>query len=479
MIQTANQSNRRILPILIILVTLGLSVFAAIQITNLGPEGLNPIIMGVLVIALLYFIFQRPYMGLVIILALMPVDALLPDLPYVTSLFPVIGGITVLAYIYDRRHQGMPIFPSIWHASYLFAVGFVIWVFISNPDASLRQGRGVALLTFFQLAALVVLASELMSDNMGKHRVLMWVYVAACLISANDAIQQSALGETFDVSGGAGGLSGINTNARQFTIAFLFLFYLRGRLKGSRRILILLTWAAQIILLQGVAVTGSRTGIVIVVIGIILMLLSPTSRIKPQRVILPAIVAATIYITVPDTFWESMWDSIFPTIQEGDDTLATRYELWDTAMRMVQDKPFTGVGINQFQRNVRAYSDPLSSTVVITGAHSIYFSVLAETGMIGFVLYMGTVVSSLIYAVRAAFRMQSEDLKNLAYLWFVVLVLLLIGGITKQDQHDKLLWMVMGLCTGMNYVLHRERRALVAAEKPKPPAIYLSNGAHR
>src|SRR5690606_22184495 len=131
----------------------------------------------------------------------------------------------------------------------------------------------------------------------------------------------------------------------------------------------------------------------------------PTSRIKPQRVILPAIVAATIYISVPDTFWDSMWESIFPTIQEGDDTLATRYELWDTAMRMVQDKPFTGVGINQFQRNVRAYSDPLSSTVVVTGAHSIYFSVLAETGVVGFVLYMGMVISSMIYAVRAAFTM--------------------------------------------------------------------------
>ncbi|MBZ0292919.1 MAG: O-antigen ligase family protein, partial [Anaerolineae bacterium] len=388
---------------------------------------------------------------------------------------------TILAYLYERRRLDRSIFPDIWHATYLFGLGFVIWVFISNPDASLRQGRGVALLTFFQLAALVLLASELMSDDPGKHRVLMWVYVIACLISANDAIQQSALTETFDTSGGSGGLSGISTNARQFTIAFMFLFYLRGQLKGRRRILGLLMWVAQIYLLQGVAVTGSRTGIVIVVIGIILMLLSPTSRIKPQRVILPAIVAATIYVAVPDTFWDSMWNSIFPTIEEGGDTLATRYELWDTAIRMVQDKPFTGVGINQFQRNVLAYSDPLSSTVVVTGAHSIYFSVLAETGVVGFVLYMGMVGSSLIYAVRAAFRMQNEDLKNLAYLWFVALVLLLIGGITKQDQHDKLLWLVFGMCTGMNYFLQRERRALQAEEKPAyvtSVAAYNGNGAH-
>src|SRR5690606_38643968 len=130
-------------------------------------------------------------------------------------------------------------------------------------------------------------------------------------------------------------------------------------------------------------------------------------------------------------------------------------------MRMVQDKPITGVGINQFINNVRAYSDPLSSKVVIAGAHSIYFSVIAETGVIGFALFMGMLICAIYYALRAAWSLKNQDEALLAYTWFTVLVIILVGGITKQDQYDKLLWFTLGACTAMETVRLRE----VAAEE--------------
>jgi O-antigen ligase len=202
-------------------------------------------------------------------------------------------------------------------------------------------------------------------------------------------------------------------------------------------------------MLYGVTVTGSRTGILILVIGIVVILLSPTSQIKPQRILIPAIVGFTIYTAVPSTFWDSMWNSIFPSLQEGSDTVGVRYELWGTAMRMVEDRPITGVGINQFIPNVLKYSDPLSSTVVVTGAHSIYFSVIAETGVIGFVLYMAMVGAALFYSFRAAWKLPDKDAAFLSHTWFTVLVVILVGGITKQDQYDKLLWLSLGACTAM------------------------------
>lgn len=443
---------------LVIVAVLVLSAFAGWQISTLGVTAVTPLIMVGAGLLLLYLIMRQPYIGLVMVISLLPVEKLLPAIPYFTSLYPVIGGVTVLAYMIERRRLGLSVLPREWNMAALLGLGFVVWIFIANPDAAIRQGRGIALLTYLQLWMLLILTAELFADKPRRYHVLMWCYIATCLYSAGVAIEESALGEVFDSTAGHGGLAGINTNARQFTIAFMMLFYLRGNLRGMGRWLIVFTWIAQITLLYGVALTGSRTGIIIAVLGVVMLLLSPTSKIKPQRVIIPALVAATIYVAVPDTFWDSLWNSIFPAIEEGSDTVGIRYELWETAARMATDKPFTGVGIDQFARNVRRYSDPLSSTVRVANPHSIYFAVLAETGYPGFLIYMGMVASALFYGLRAAFMLREEQQKNLAYLWVVVLVLLLIGGITKHDQYDKLLWLMFGACASMENFLRRQRR---------------------
>lgn len=465
MIQThPSIAQRWVTPAIVILAALAITGWVAFQLGQGNPEGANPLIIGAVVALLLYFIFQQPYLGLAIMLFTLPIDQSLPDIPYVTSLFPVMGAITVLAYANDRYRRKQTLLPRKFHWSWLFGLLFVIWLFISNPDAALRQGRGVGLLTYFQLWVMLWLVIELM-DEPKKFRHVMWLFVIGCMISAYVASTEVQMGDTFDTGRNAsGGLGGISASARLFTVAFLMLFYLRGQLDKKHRYLIIVTWAMQIFLLQGITATGSRTGILVVVLGIVLMLLSPTSKIKPQRVIIPFIVAFTIYSVVPASYWDSMWNSIFPTIQEGDDTLAIRYDLWEAAIRMVQDKPITGVGVNQFVRNVRAYSDPLSK-VYITGAHSIYFSVLAETGVIGFGLYMSMVAAALYSGLRAAFffKGKDDDWANMAYLWCAILLVLLFAGITKQDQLDKLFWFSFSACAAMETM-----RAKYTANAPAP-----------
>jgi putative inorganic carbon (HCO3(-)) transporter len=460
--------SRWIVPVLVIVVTFGLTAFVAFQYGRGAPDPANPLIIGAIALALVYLIYKQPYWGLGLIIATLPVIDTLPKLPLVTSLFPVIGAATLLAFMLQRNRMGLSLLPQRFHLSYGFGLLFVLWIFLSNPEAALRSGRGVALLTYFQLLVLLWMSGELM-DNVKANRNIMWLYIAACVISAWVAVQDASIGETFDTEGKSG-LGGISSSARQFVSAFIILFFVRSIIKkNTLKWLVLFTWGAQLLMLYGVTVTGSRTGILILLIGIVVILLSPTSQIKPQRIIIPAIVGFTIYTAVPSSFWDSMWNSIFPSLQEGSDTVGVRYELWETAMRMVEDKPITGVGINQFIPNVRKYSDPLSSTVVVTGAHSIYFSVLAETGVIGFVVYMGMVGASLFYSFRAAWTLPDKDAAFLAHTWFTVLVVILVGGITKQDQYDKLLWLSLGACTAMETLrIHMNQKKTTPAFNNSP-----------
>ncbi|MBZ0294180.1 MAG: O-antigen ligase family protein [Anaerolineae bacterium] len=451
----ASSPQQWLVPLLIIVLTFGLTALVGWRYGAGVGDSANPLILVGLAILLVYIIFRHPYWGLGLVIALLPITDSLPKLPFVSSLSPVIGAATLAAFLFERRRLGLSFFPKRFHLTYAFALLFVLWILVSNPEAALRSGRGVALLTYFQLLILLWMGGELLV-HLPVNRSVMWLYVAACLISAWVAIQNSSLGATFSTEGKSG-LGGISSAARQFAAAIVILFFLRSILKrGSQRFLIALTWIAQIVLLEGIALTGSRTGILILAIGFVVILLSPTSKIRPQRVIVPAVIAFTIYVVVPSTYWDSMWNSIFPTLEEGSDTVGIRYELWNTAMRMVEDKPITGVGINQFANNVLKYSDPLSSTVVVVGAHSIYFSVIAETGVIGFIFFMGMLVCAIYYALRAAWQLKNQDEAFLSYTWFAVLVLILIGGITKHDQYDKLLWLTLGACTAMENIRLRE-----------------------
>lgn len=460
--------QRWFVPAALVSVMIALTVIVGWGFGQGNAESANPLITAAVALALAALIFSRPHWGLGLIIASLPIVDTLPKLPLVTSLFPVIGLTTLVAFIYQRSRAGLPVLPQRFLLTYAFGTAFVLWLFVSNPNAALSSGRGIALLTYFQLLVLLWLSGELLND-VSRNRSIMWIYVVSCLISAFVAIQDTTLGATFDTEGRSG-LGGINSSARQFAVALVILFFLRSGLKRYiQRGLIVFTWAAQLLLLYGIATTGSRTGILIVAIGVFVILLAPTSKIRPQRIIMPGIIIFTIYFAVPSTYWDSLWNSIFPAIEEGGDTVGTRYELWNTAMRMVMDKPITGVGINQFIPNVVRYSDPLSSTVVVIGAHSIYFSVIAETGMIGFTLFIGMLASSLFYALRAAYAMRDNEQNSLlAFTWFATLIIILVGGITKQDQYDKLLWLILGACTAMEHLRQQTTRELpLATVKPR------------
>jgi O-antigen ligase len=79
-----------------------------------------------------------------------------------------------------------------------------------------------------------------------------------------------------------------------------------------------------------------------------------------------------------------------------------RPEIWATAIKVAEEHPFFGVGVNQFQyeagrRGLTEYGSPLEN------AHSIPFSLLAETGLLGlsaFLLFAGQLGARAVRALR-------------------------------------------------------------------------------
>lgn len=73
-----------------------------------------------------------------------------------------------------------------------------------------------------------------------------------------------------------------------------------------------------------------------------------------------------------------------------------RLYAWEAAFKMSLDNPLTGVGLNNFYYNYFYYSshwDGLNHAV-----HSTWFGVLAETGMLGLIIFIGFITSLILTA---------------------------------------------------------------------------------
>jgi len=87
------------------------------------------------------------------------------------------------------------------------------------------------------------------------------------------------------------------------------------------------------------------------------------------------------------------YESIMADAEEGTGTGGQRLGAWMTGARMIVDNPLLGVGVGQFPHRFLDYATKEALSKVSGGreakvnAHSAYFQIGAETGMIGLTLF--------------------------------------------------------------------------------------------
>jgi len=82
-----------------------------------------------------------------------------------------------------------------------------------------------------------------------------------------------------------------------------------------------------------------------------------------------------------------------------DDAFNVRLVYWDAAIRMSGQYPIAGVGLGRYPRLVSAFR---SRWVALENAHNFFLQVLAETGLVGLVVFGTLLALSLVTLWRAA-----------------------------------------------------------------------------
>jgi O-antigen ligase/GT2 family glycosyltransferase len=222
-----------------------------------------------------------------------------------------------------------------------------------------------------------------------------------------------------------------------------------GLLAYARRPIVRLLWLAAIpILALAAAGTGSRGGatatIVVLVTALVVM---RGDRGSVVAIALGALGAAAA--------WMASNPAGLHRLTNFKDHGNGRDELWRIAWEMMASHPLQGVGLENFVHQAPEYvlrPGRLVFVHLITEkpvvVHNTYLQFLAETGVVGFLLFASVVTLSLTACLRAAGiyeRMGNPWFARLCRCIFLAAIALLATGFFVSSAVDYKLWTVLAL----------------------------------
>jgi probable O-glycosylation ligase (exosortase A-associated) len=200
-------------------------------------------------------------------------------------------------------------------------------------------------------------------------------------------------------------------NILALTLTFSLSFCLSLLLSRTRAIDVVLGLVGTGVVIAGVVCTQSRGGL----LGVVAVLAVSASRVMKLRTILLLVipvVAAGLYMAM------NLSDRV--SGGAGDmsaESASGRLYAWSAAIKMAFDRPFTGVGMNNFVDQFYAYTDMWFDRALT--AHSAWFQVLGETGFLGlgaFVIMVALTFKSAVGAHRLLERSSAApDMKGFAH----------------------------------------------------------------
>lgn len=401
------------------------------------------IFVGIIGLVISIVILYKPYIGIALILASLVIVDALPSLPFISSATVLLGGITLVAYfIVPKRRSYFQKTRSI-NKGFLILIALVFWIVVSNPSAAFLGDSRSWAFTYIQLLILAWLGGKLLTGPKKNWWVFL-LFIFASDVSAVVSINNGFIGTNIVESIRVGGLTTeINTVARYYVLGLLFLYYIFSTREKGQKWVVMFSIGSSILLILGVAFTVSRTGIILLLVLAGLILFKPNTP-KAQKWPFLFWGLSIVLFMIPENVFTIAGSKILPSILEGSDTVGLRYSLWEAGIKMFLDHPLSGVGIGQFSNNVQDYATGGLLNFKSLNPHSLYIQVISEIGIIGAFIFLSAILYAIVFALKNEIFLQRRS-TSIVWIWFSVVVIILIGGITKTALADKFLWIALGV----------------------------------
>jgi O-antigen ligase len=205
---------------------------------------------------------------------------------------------------------------------------------------------------------------------------------------------------------------------------------------------------AVAIMMAGLVATQSRGGILSAIIAAVAALV--VLRHHRAQVLAGLAIVATVA-----GLWFAAFPSAWQRVTEYQGGGTGRTDLWRIALRVNAAHPINGIGLGNFEAEAKLFvrrPGQLTYVRLIVDkphvAHNTYLQILAETGVIGLLLWASAVLA-LMGATRRAGkeleRARMPDLAMMARALLVAQIAMLAAMFFISDGFDKRLWVLLGL----------------------------------
>lgn len=201
------------------------------------------------------------------------------------------------------------------------------------------------------------------------------------------------------------------------------------------------------------------------------------ARQKRRARMLPAVlgIVAVVVLFAPNDVWDRLKKIGSATssgeLIEADDlgSAEQRFEIWKVAAAISRDHPITGVGLGAYsymhwryvQRNLEGFKRTAQGK---RDAHSSYLTALAETGIVGFIFWIGIFITTLRAAHRARRAIKQTDPDAERQLFFASLGMMAfaVAGIFGSWNHTPYTYINVAILYGMAVLALEKHRARLA-----------------
>lgn len=190
-------------------------------------------------------------------------------------------------------------------------------------------------------------------------------------------------------------------------------------------------YSFQALCIYAVVLTGSRTGLVSIVVALLLSVVMGTKTHKAKAVYIIFMTCVILFIinNIPETIYERMCSIKFQLLHGS---MAQRRDIWDEVLCLIKDKPMTGYGYgNLISVMWQKYN-------IAKQAHNTYLSLIAETGVIGAILLIMVIL-------KPSISVFCNTNRKHAMLLALIISVMAIGFSTLTMEYSKVTWIAIAI----------------------------------
>jgi len=362
--------------------------------------------------------------------------------------FAMIVAITLfisLLFCKDRQKIPLNFTVVIW-------ITFIIWMAVTSLNAIYPHAAMTMYVEIIKIQVMTFITIVLITDEK-KLNLLIWVIVGSIgFFSVKGGIFTLLTGGSFHVYGPpSSNIQENNALAVAVLMVIPLMVYLY-RISTNKWIRYGLVFS---VVMSLVAVVGSQSRGALLAIMAVGGFFWLKSRAKFFSAIAIVLIAVLVWMFMPES-WHERMNSI--NNYQEDLSAMSRLNSWQYSINVANDR-ITGAGLQSWTKSSFAIYAPNPDWVFV--AHSIYFSVLADHGWPGLILFLtvlGLTWRNLSHVIRGTKDDPSSTLNVLARMLQVSLIAYMAGGAFLSLSYFDLPWHLIAIALLLSSIHKRKRQ---------------------